>query len=167
MWLQLRSFPFPNGEETVYHFTSSKECYTIGPAVFLPPYCQDMLGKAKLRILAFSFFLLAWFFISLQFWSAFPWYIWKNQAGKMISSQNFANYLFEGTQNYKRRIISGLAPLTHRFFSGQPFHLVKSIMPQGLPDLDSPSLWKQSMVTCQRLVLWRREEEMCGLKICL
>lgn len=121
-----------------------------------------MLGRAELRILAFSFFLLAWFFISLKFWNAFPWYIWKVRAGKMISFQNFTNYSFEGAQNYKWYIISGLlCPLCSQV---SPFHLVKSITPPGLPNLDSPTLGIQIMVTCQRSVLWTREE-LYGLEI--
>lgn len=57
---------------------------------------EDMLGRAELRILAFSYFLLAGLFPSLPSWSAFPRYAWKTRAGRMLSFQNFSADCLEG-----------------------------------------------------------------------
>jgi hypothetical protein len=51
--------PVPSSEEVVSHFTPLKEYSALGTVVFANILPLDMLGKAELRILASSFFLLA------------------------------------------------------------------------------------------------------------
>lgn len=87
-----QKLPFFTGKESVPHFPSWKNILPLAQQCFATLLPEDMLGRDETRILAFPCFLLAWFFISLQFWNAFPWYIWKIGAGKMINFQNVTTY---------------------------------------------------------------------------
>lgn len=107
------SFTFSNGEEAVPYVTSTKGYPTWS-------FHQIASGCAwQSWAVDFGIFilLLAWLFITLQFWNTFSWYIWKFQTGKVLSIQNFTNYPYEDSQKYKICVKLDFALLPHVLYT--------------------------------------------------
>lgn len=156
---------FSYGEEAVSHFAPSKGYPTIGPVAF----CHHIASGCAWQDWAENFGIFI-----------FPSGLIFHQPAilefiSMVYLEN-SNWQVINTEFHQLSLwrLSAWSEMHHvgpcssgPCSSGSAHSLIRSVMPQDLPDLDSPVLWMQIMVTSPSLVLWKRQEEMHGLGICL